>query len=78
MLGEDAVLDPDNFTRVANDLSIAAIQNLFQNKSPHSDILTQKLLNNKKINLKNLSPILEDEELLQELAEALGDGDPNL
>ena len=25
-----------------------------------------------------MSPILEDEELLQELADALGDGDPNL
>ena len=58
MLGEDAVLDPENFTKVANDLSIQAIHNLFQNKSEHSDIITKKILNNKKLNLKNLSPIL--------------------
>lgn len=61
MMGTEAVLDPENFTKVANDLSIKAIENLFKNKSENSDIITSKLLNNKKLNLKNLSPILEDE-----------------
>ncbi len=78
MLGQESTLNPENFTRVANDLSIKAIQNLFMNKSKNSDIITSKILNNKKINLKNLTPILEDEELLQQLAEALGSDDPNL
>lgn len=58
MLGEDAKLNPENFTRVANDLSIKAIENLFKNKSDNADIITEKILNNKKINLKDLSPIL--------------------
>lgn len=63
---------------MANDLSIKAIENLFANKTKNNDIIAEKILNNKKINLKNLTPILEDEELLQELAEALGSGDPHL
>lgn len=58
MLGEGAVLNPQNFTRVANDLSLKAIENIFANKSKNSDIIASKLLNNKKINLKNLAPIL--------------------
>lgn len=58
MLGENSTLNPENFTRVANDLSIKAIQNLFKNKTKNSDIITDKILNNKKINLKNLVPIL--------------------
>lgn len=65
MMGENAVLDPENFTKVANDLSMKAIQNIFKNKNKNSDIITDKILNNKKINLKNLTPILEDEQLLQ-------------
>lgn len=78
MLGEESKLNPDIFTKVANDLSTKAIENLFRNKSEKSDLITQKILNNKKINLKGLTPILEDEELLEELANALGKDDPNL
>lgn len=60
MMGQDSLLNPEDFTRVANDLSIKAIENLFLNKSKNSGIITSKILNNKKINLKNLAPILED------------------
>lgn len=75
MLGEDAVLKTENFTKVANELSVDALKNIFENKSKNSDIITEKLLNNKKINLKNIVPILEDEELIEDLANALGEGD---
>ena len=73
MLGEDTKLNPEQFTKVTNDLSITALKNIFENKSKNNDIITDKILNNKKINLKNIVPILEDEELVEELAHALGD-----
>ena len=60
MLGENAVLNPDSFTKVANDLSITALKNIFENKTKESDVITSKILNNKKIKLKNIVPILED------------------
>ena len=40
--------------------------------------MTEKILNNKKINQKNIVPILEDEELVEELAHALGEGNEDL
>ena len=33
MLGEKAVLNPDLFTKVANDLSIPALKNIFEKKN---------------------------------------------
>ena len=72
MLGEESVLNPENFTRVANELSAKGIENLFQKRSETNDIITKKILNNKKIPLKGLAPILEDEEILEDLAHAFG------
>lgn len=78
MLGQESLLEAAHFTRVANDLSKKAIDNLFRQKSETNNIIISKLLNNKKIDLKNLSPILEDPELLQELAKALSSGNKAL
>ena len=33
MLGKDAVLNPDLFTKVANDLSVPALKNIFGKKN---------------------------------------------
>jgi hypothetical protein len=37
-------------------------------------VLIDKILNNKKINLKNMATILEDPELLEQLAQVLSGG----
>jgi hypothetical protein len=78
LLGEDSPLETENFNRVATDLSRKVIEQLFGTKSATNDIIISKLLNNKKIDLKNLSAILEDPELLEELAKALSSGNEAL
>jgi hypothetical protein len=45
---------------VANDLSKKAVGHLFSEKSEKNNTIISKLLNNKKIDLKNLSVIFED------------------
>lgn len=59
MLGKDSVLDEKQFTRVATDLPKSVLEKLFgEKKIEGGDELVKKLLNNSKIDLKNLAPIL--------------------
>ena len=71
-------MEAANFTRVVSDLSKKAMGNIFLEKSEKNDIIINKLLNNKKIDLKALSPILEDGELVEELGNILGGDNPVL
>ena len=64
LLGEDSLLEADSFNRVASELPKKVLEQLFGSKSHTNDVIISKLLNNKKVDLKNLSTILEDPELL--------------
>jgi hypothetical protein len=46
---------------VGNELPAMAIENIFKNKQSNANLISSKILNNKKIKLRNLVPILEDE-----------------
>ena len=49
---------------MASELPKKVLEQLFGSKSHTNDVIISKLLNNKKVDLKNLSTILEDPELL--------------
>lgn len=58
LLGEESVLEPSSFLRVAKELPKEVVQRLFGSRSATNDVVIQKILNNKKINLKSMSTIL--------------------
>ncbi len=58
MLGEGSKLSTEAFVRVANDLPKDLIEKFFGEKSAANDLIIEKLLNNKKLDLKKISSIL--------------------
>jgi hypothetical protein len=56
---------------VVSDLPPHVIQQLFGNKSEANDVIIDKILKNKKIDLKNLTGILSDPALLEQLSLSL-------
>lgn len=74
MLGKDSLLDKDVFLKVTNQLPKKLIEELFGKKNERNDVIIEKLLNNKKIDLKSMIPLIEDPEMLNLIAEALMNG----
>lgn len=57
-MGEGSKLSTEAFVRVANDLPKDLIEKFFGEKSAANDLIIEKLLNNKKLDLKKISSIL--------------------
>jgi hypothetical protein len=64
MLGRESPLNPTLIPKIKKEMSEKSTSNIFDKKSPSSNVMIKRIINNKRINLDELNPIQEMPEII--------------